>query len=84
MLLYICSYKTTKREHSKWRIEELFKTALIKLREEEYKSLPYVILSNQLICVAWFSEQEKYKDMLEINQEMTNWLIANFDKLKID
>lgn len=57
---------------------------VVKLREEEYKSLPYVILSNQLICVAWFSEQEKYKDMLEINQEMTNWLIANFDKIKID
>lgn len=57
---------------------------VVKLREEEYKSLPYVILSNQLICVAWFSEQEKYKDMLEINQEMTNWLIENFDKLKID
>ena len=33
------------------------------LTEEERRAIPYVILANQLICVAWFEEQENYKDL---------------------
>ncbi|QHQ60840.1 helix-turn-helix domain-containing protein [Anaerocolumna sedimenticola] len=57
--------------------------SVVKLSEEERKAIPYVILSNQLICVAWFSEQEKYKEIYQINKAITNWIVNNFDKLHI-
>ena len=41
-----------------------------------------MILANQFVCMAWFSEQEKYADLLEINKCMTSWLIERFDELK--
>lgn len=53
------------------------------LSEDERQAIPYVILSNQLGCVAWFSEQEKFKDIYEINKKMTSWLITSFDELRI-
>ena len=53
------------------------------LTEEERKAIPYVILANQFVCVAWFSEQDKYAEILEINKKMTQWLIENFEALKI-
>lgn len=52
------------------------------LSEEERRAIPYVILANQLICVAWFAEQEKYAELLEINKKMTLWVIGNFEKLQ--
>lgn len=58
--------------------------SVAKLSTEEFKAVPYVILSNQLICVAWFSEQDKYKDIYEINKKMTKWILEVFDKLKFD
>lgn len=57
---------------------------VIKLSDEELKAIPYVVLSNQLICVAWFSGQEKYKDVLEANKKMTKWIIDNFERLAIE
>jgi len=56
---------------------------VIKLTDEEHKAIPYVLLSNQLVCVAWFSEQEKYAELYEINKAMTRWLIGVFERLKI-
>ena len=53
------------------------------LTDEERTAIPYVILANQLICVAWFAESEQYADLLNINRDMTRWLMANFDALKI-
>ncbi len=38
----------------------------------------YVIFANQFVCVAWFSEQDKY---VEINKRMTTWLIGNLEEL---
>ena len=52
------------------------------LTDEERKAIPYVILANQFVCVAWFAEQEKYKEILETNKRMTAWLISRWDALK--
>ena len=42
---------------------------------------PHVLLANQFVCVAWFAEQEKYAEILEINKKMTVWLMEIFDRL---
>ncbi len=55
-----------------------------KLTEEEWQAVPYVVLANQFVCVAWFAEEEKYADLLEINKQMTHWLIAHMEDLKLD
>lgn len=57
---------------------------VVKLSTEEKRAVPYVIMSNQLIATAYFSEQEKYKELFEINKKMTEWLTNNFQKLNID
>lgn len=56
----------------------------VKLSTEEKRAIPYVIMSNQMIATAWFSEQEKYKELFEINKKMTEWIANNFNKLAID
>jgi Ser/Thr protein kinase RdoA (MazF antagonist) len=57
--------------------------SVAKLTEEEKKAIPYVILANQFVCVAWFAEQDKYAEILETNKKMTAWLLENIDKLRI-
>lgn len=52
------------------------------LRSEERKAIPYVILANQFVCVAWFAEQDKYAELFETNKRMTLWLIDKFEELK--
>ena len=52
------------------------------LTDEERKAIPYVILANQLVCVAWFAGQDKYAELFEINKHMTLWLIERFEELK--
>ena len=52
------------------------------LTEAEREAIPYVLLANQFVCVAWFSEQERYAEIFEINKKMTLWLIRKFDELK--
>jgi len=42
-----------------------------------------MILANQFVCVAWFSEQDKYAEIFETNKRMTAWLIEKFEELKI-
>lgn len=58
--------------------------SVVKLTEEEYEAIPYVLLANQFVCVAWFSEQEKYRDIFETNKKMTKWLIEHLEELKFD
>ena len=53
-----------------------------RLTEVEWKAIPYVILANQFVCVAWFSEQEKFAEIFETNKRMTVWLIGKFEELK--
>ena len=52
------------------------------LTEAERKAIPYVILANQFVCVAWFAEQDKYAEIFETNKRMTAWLIEKFEELK--
>ena len=52
------------------------------LTDEERKAIPFIILANQFVCVAWFSEQDKYADIFEINKRMTVWLIEKIEELK--
>ena len=51
------------------------------LTADERNAIPYIILANQFVCVAGFAEQEKYAEILEINKQMTQWLICNFETL---
>lgn len=56
--------------------------SVAKLSEEERTAIPYIILSNQFICTAWFETQKKYPHIFETNKKMTLWLLENFEKLK--
>ncbi len=52
------------------------------LTVEERRAIPYVILANQFVCVAWFAEQDKYAELFETNKRMTLWLVDKFEELK--
>ena len=52
------------------------------LTEAEREAIPYIILANQCVCVAWFSEQDKYAEIFAVNKRMTAWLIEKFQELK--
>ena len=55
-----------------------------RLTAEESKAIPYILLANQLICTAWFTEQEKYAELYETNRKMTRWLAEHFDALCLE
>ncbi len=57
--------------------------SVAKLSDEEKKAIPYVILSNQLICIAWFSEMEKFEEICKTNMKMTKWIIEHMEELQI-
>ncbi|MDE6844568.1 MAG: helix-turn-helix domain-containing protein [Lachnospiraceae bacterium] len=52
-----------------------------RLSEDERKAIPYVVLSNQLLATVWFSQQDKYKDVYEVNKLMTKSIVEDFDML---
>lgn len=52
------------------------------LTDEERRAVPYVILANQFVCVAWFAGQDKYAELCETNKQMTLWLLDRFEELK--
>lgn len=54
------------------------------LTADEKKALPYVVLGNQMICVAWFSTQEKQSDLFNTNMNMLRYLMDNMEKLKME
>ena len=56
--------------------------SVVQLTDEERKAIPYIILANQFVCVAWFAEQAKYAELFDINKKMTLWLIEQFGELK--
>ena len=56
--------------------------SVVHLTQEERRAIPYVLLANQLVCVAWFSEQDKYAEIYETNKQMTRWLMEKFEALK--
>jgi len=55
--------------------------SVVHLTDEERMAVPYVILANQFVCVAWFAEQDRYAELFETNKEMTAWLIGKLDEL---
>ena len=57
---------------------------VVKLTEEEKKAVPYVVLSNQLLALAWFAGQEKFRELDETNKKMTEWLVSVFEELRIE
>lgn len=57
--------------------------SVVKLTEDEKNAVPYVVLTNQLLATAWFSEQDKYQDVYEVNKSMTKSVAEHFDMLKL-
>jgi hypothetical protein len=51
------------------------------LTAAERRAVPYVLLANQLVCVAWFAGQEQYAELFETNKQMTLWLLDRFAEL---
>lgn len=49
------------------------------LSEYEKQALPYVIYAIQIICIAYFSQYDKFDSLTKINIDMLKWII---DKLK--
>ena len=54
---------------------------IVQLTEEEKQAVPYVVMSIQLICVGFFSTQEKFERLAETNTAMLKWLLKNREKL---
>lgn len=54
---------------------------VVKLTDNEWKAIPYVMIANQLISTAWFAGQEKYGELYETNRKMTEWMLQNFEAL---
>lgn len=57
---------------------------VVKLTEEEKKAVPYVVLSNQLIALAWFEGKEKFQELYETNKKMTEWIVSVWSELSIE
>lgn len=55
---------------------------VVHLTDAERAAVPYILLANQFVCVAWFAGQDKYAELFEVNKQMTMWLIERFDRLK--
>lgn len=72
---------------SKWL--EIYKNVIcgydsvVKLTDEEFKALPYVVIANQLVCTVYFSEHDRYTELFETNKRMTAWLVSVIDELKL-
>ena len=47
----------------------------------ERRAAPLVLLGSQLVCVAWFAGQEKYRELFETNRKMTLWLLEHLREL---
>lgn len=54
---------------------------LARLSPAEREAIPYMIIANQLICVAYFSGEENFRPFWEINRQMTLWLMDSFHLL---
>ena len=57
---------------------------VVKLKEEEKKAIPYVVLSNQLIALAWFEGKDKFQELYETNKKMTEWIASMWSELSIE
>jgi Ser/Thr protein kinase RdoA (MazF antagonist)/AraC-like DNA-binding protein len=55
-----------------------------RLTDEEKQAIPYVIYTIQIICIAYFSDKEKFTELAKVNQKMLSWLYDNKDMLIIN
>ena len=65
-----------------WAIPQL--KGKLNVSEAEKKAIPYVVLSNQLLALAWFAGQEKFRELYETNKKMTEWMVSVFEELRIE
>ncbi|MDE5669991.1 MAG: helix-turn-helix domain-containing protein [Eubacterium sp.] len=49
--------------------------SIIPLSEYEKQALPYVIYSIQIICIAYFSQFDKFDSLTKINIDMLKWIV---------
>jgi Ser/Thr protein kinase RdoA (MazF antagonist) len=56
--------------------------SVCRLTPEEYKAAFYVVLSIQMICVAYFGSLEKFELLAGINRRMLTWIYENRERLK--
>lgn len=56
--------------------------SVMHLTEAEKKALPFVVYSIQLICVGFFSTQEKFEELTKTNIAMLRWLMDHRDALE--
>lgn len=54
---------------------------VVHLLDIEKEILPYVVLSIQFICIAYFSDKEKYADLKKINEQMLELLLDHKESL---
>ena len=54
---------------------------VMKLTGEEKKALPYVVLSIQLICVAYFADKEQFAELARVNEKMLVQLMQHKEAL---
>lgn len=47
------------------------------LSKDEIKSIPYVIYSIEIICIAYFSKYDKFENLYKTNIRILKWLIEN-------
>lgn len=57
--------------------------SICKLSIEEKQAIPYVIYSIQMIFIAYFSDKDKYIELVDVNKKMLNWLYENREALII-
>lgn len=51
---------------------------IMPLSEYEKQALPYVIYSIQIICIAYFSQFDKFENLTKINIDMLKWIMNNY------
>ena len=57
--------------------------SVVKMSESEFKAVPYVILANQFVATAYFSDKDKYQELYETNLKMTKCIVKHFEKMAI-
>ena len=53
------------------------------LTVEEKNALPYVIMSIQFICVAYFADKEQFVELAKVNEQMLAELMERKEELKV-
>ena len=55
---------------------------IVPLTEEEKTALPHVVLSIQLICVAYFADKEQFAELAKVNEQMLVRLMEHKEDLQ--